>query len=491
MALLQGNATLFKYFIDMKHIIATVLFAGLSFSNLYSQYYFSNNNDGTETITITEYTESDELLVVPKIYEGKTVTRIKKLLGSNNTTTQQIFLPDHITITGSLTTNRTELRCAVIEEETIQTENGAFSINNDNARNNSKLDCIYVFGHKKPSRTELVSVSSEPYLCYYGYAEISYLNKTDKEEVQVYTWGYNNDPKMSTYGEERYKYLVWALEQHLANKGRSINEIVDINFSGLNNTPVNNKNLYIIYNFGNFNPASLLNYGATVIAGDTTYTHLPEGMLEVTDKVDYVGPVADIRTELSYSRTNTKGWNTVCLPFAINETDFTADSNTKIYTISSGDHDNLNLAQVDGVEAGEPCFIYTDAENWDLNLTNCTIPAGITPKETTVDNTWKMIGSFTNQTIGVDHFKLNGDGTMLGRTNSDAAVTYPFRCYLDYIGTASAAPERVRVGIDEEETITIIPDNGEPQQVRLYDLMGRPAKEDGEVRLRHDNIIIR
>ena len=421
-------------------------------------------------------------IVVPKIIKGTTITELKGILNTNNAIPlERLYLPHNIKVTSALTTNQTSLKCAVIEKGTILREYGTIVYNgNVSGVNNISLECILSFQESEQTILSLLGTTDNinTYCRHIGYTQILYSNNS-KENIHIYKWSFSNNGFKLT--EAGFNYLIWAIKQHKNAGMPSLEEVKEIDLSNVNEISFSE----------DFNPASLLNYGATVIAGETTYTHLPKGTFEVTDKVDYIGPVAELNTTLSYSRSNTKGWNTVCLPFAINESDFPVGSNTKIYTISSGNHDELNLAQVDGVDAGEPCFIYTDAESWNLTLTNSTIPAGITPKETTVDNTWKMIGSFTNQTIGENHFKLNGDGTMLGRTNSETAVTYPFRCYLDYIGTASAAPERVRVDIDEEETITLIPDDGEPQQVRLYDLMGRPAKEDGEVILRHDNIIIR
>ena len=96
-----------------------------------------------------------------------------------------------------------------------------------------------------------------------------------------------------------------------------------------------------------------------------------------------------------------------------------------------------------------------------------------------VAENWQVVGSFTNETIGKGKYKLNSSGTEFGITNNEAATVTAFRCYLNYTGP-QGAPNRLSVNIDEEASITLVPNDAEPQKVKLYDLMGRPRKEGSQ-----------
>ena len=190
-----------------------------------------------------------------------------------------------------------------------------------------------------------------------------------------------------------------------------------------------------------------------------------------------------MRTEITYDRSNTLNWNSGCRPVDIKESD--CGTSCKIYTVTSAStaDNRISLTRVENsetvVEAGTPCFIYSTADHWDLNLHNVTISNNVAPKTINVDNYWQVVGSFTNETIGKGKYKLNSSGTEFGITNNEAATVTAFRCYLKYIGS-QGAPNRLSVNIDEEASITLVPNDAEPQKVKLYDLMGRPRKEGSQ-----------
>ena len=226
----------------------------------------------------------------------------------------------------------------------------------------------------------------------------------------------------------------------------------------------------------NLNPniANELAFGAKVVFSSKTYTST-----NILDKVNFTPPSTNTTTYITYNRTNTHDWNSVCLPFDIKESDF--GTSCKIYTISAATDDQISLTRVETtetvVEAGTPCFIFSSADNWNLELSNVTISSNVAPKTINVGEDYQVIGSFTNETIGAGNYKLNSEGTEFGITESDAAKVTAFRCYIAPTSTRTNAPAHLGVNIDEEASITLVPNDAKPLKVKLYDLMGRPRKE--------------
>ena len=272
----------------------------------------------------------------------------------------------------------------------------------------------------------------------------------------------------SDFNDTKFGYLISALKK----RGTDIGSISEISIS--NNTT---SALYKMTFNLNPNIANELAFGTKVVVSSNTYYST-----NILDKVNFTPPSTDITADITYNRSNTHDWNSVCLPFDIKETDFATDC--KIYTISAATDDQISLTRVETpetvVEAGTPCFIYSTANEWNLNLTNVTISYNVAPKTIEVDENWEVIGSFTNETIGTGKYKLNSQGSEFGITNNDQATVTAFRCYIAPTSNITNAPAQLKVRLDEEASITLVPNDAEPQKVKLYDLMGRPRKEGSQ-----------
>lgn len=250
----------------------------------------------------------------------------------------------------------------------------------------------------------------------------------------------------------------------LEKRGTNLEDITCIDFSKVKAT---SKGHTLSFSFDDsFNPASLLSSEATVILPNRTYTSIP-------DLVDFSAPSSDkSNVTISYSRTNTRNWNSVCLPFDIEESYF--PEGTKIYTYDSSSETSITLRRTtDKVEAGRPCFIYSEADSWNLNIPNASISNGVKAQTESIGD-WQLVGSFERRTIGQGKYKLTADGTEMNSTTADDATVAPFRCYVEATSASGNAPARLSVGVDEELPITVILNDEPEKKVMLYDLMGRP-----------------
>ena len=438
---------------------------------------------GSSTAKITKYNGAESYVSFPTSvsYEGTTyqITEINNanvsIIPSNNSTVEKIFIPSGITTLKTVTKELASLKTVVIEDgTTLQNVYNAFYLNSIRFNNNI-LDNIIVLSSCSTSPSNFVSSNAEDLLLKAGEIKVYYQEVC--ETIQMYL--YSNIGKMTErkFGTVRFRYLLSALQKG----GKDISTISKIDLSQMpNNT--NNVNVNFTFDNENYDPSSELSYGAeVVISSSKIYTSSEARTTTITDKADFTAPQYSIITNVNYDRSNTKNWNSVCLPFDIKESDF-GDGVCKIYTVSSATTDEISLTRVESesvVEAGTPCFIYSTANEWSLSLTNATIRNDVAAKTEPVGDNWQIIGSFTNEDIGANNYKLNSEGSAFGITTNAATIT-AFRCYIAPVAETTNAPVRLSVNIDEEASITLVPNDAEPQKVKLYDLMGRPRKEGSQ-----------
>ena len=186
-----------------------------------------------------------------------------------------------------------------------------------------------------------------------------------------------------------------------------------------------------------------------------------------------------------YARTNVAGWNSVCMPFAISNDDFDASLGAQIYTLRSNNDTEISLVAVDGVEAGEPCFVKCDpnlsaTDAWVVDRTGAeTVTDEVKPKLGSKDSQVQVNGSFTTKTIGAGKFKMNSNGTKFGITKASGSVT-ACRSYIEPLPDSEVRAQQFTIRIVEDTTTGIPTVERTMEAGRYYDLNGceiaRPAK---------------
>ena len=98
-------------------------------------------------------------------------------------------------------------------------------------------------------------------------------------------------------------------------------------------------------------------------------------------------------------------------------------------------------------------------------------------KEANNNYSFKDIGKYFSALGNEANIRGKSEGWLIfGITNKDDATVTPFRCYINP-PSSSNAPAFINVNFDEGASITLVPNDAEPQKVKLYDLLGRPRKE--------------
>lgn len=404
-------------------------------------------NTTTNQIIIEQYTGNSNIISVPSEIEGKTVYRIRKLFYSNNSV-EEVFIPKTIgKFLATLISEASQLTNIVIGCDPNSFNETPFNLTKSPSFKNLIID-----GSCKFTSVRVGAISTLDR----GTILVKFKNETVNHSFTIFAKKNNSGKGVIDYSQ--YTYFVSSLEK----LGYSLENIEKIDFRKLDE---------VITNFEGNDPTSLLPAGCQVIDknGNIYYN--------IDDLADnYSVPTTTFSGLISYSRSKTAGWNTVCLPFDVKESDFPAG--TEIYQMSSDTEDAIYLSRIEEgtkILAGTPCFIWSpeDAKEWNLSINGeitANIPAGITTL-----NHWSLQGSFETRVLGTGYYKLNSKGDAFVMTTS-SSHTFPFRCYIAPTPNNSSAPARLGMGIDEEATITLVPDDRAPQQVKLYDLMGRPRQ---------------
>ncbi len=186
----------------------------------------------------------------------------------------------------------------------------------------------------------------------------------------------------------------------------------------------------------------------------------------LTDLEDFYSPVDFKALEGSYTRTNTQGLNSVCLPFAITTENV---NNGKIGRYKSSEIKDdktgtISFDFVESVDAGVPCIVdCEDNKDWTITFDDTEI------KSAPVNNE-PMKGSYVENVIGVNFFKVSSDGTKFVNTVEGSKV-FPFRAYLDLI-TQTGAKE-LTIEWNDGSTTGINTIESKHIDNIIYDLTGR------------------
>ena len=442
----------------------------------YGYYTYKIENENKKQIWLFTYSDAGEntSLNIPSTIEHNNETySVTKLVGPYSAPTESdryfiqdgcvindIYFPSSLTEISCVSREKTTIKYAIFENGDNITNYGTYGIFYNN---NTPLSLEYVIifnNSKKRLRSSYLVGSSNSEKFIENDITINYKDGTT-EAVSMFLYYVTKGTNI--FDNTTFNNLISALQR----RGTDLSTISSIDLSKVTTK--------FTISFED-NPANMLPFGAQI----TTNKNGTYISTNIIDKVNFTAPTDDITANISYTRTNTRNWNSVCLPFDIKETDFGTKS--KIYTVTAASNDQISLTRVETVEtvveAGTPCFIYSNDDEWNLNITDATISNNVAAKTLDVEG-YQVVGSFTNETIGTGNYKLNSEGTEFGRTNNESATVTAFRCYITSTGSQDA-PARLGVNIDEEASITLVPNDAQPQKVILYDLMGHPRKEGSQ-----------
>lgn len=156
------------------------------------------------------------------------------------------------------------------------------------------------------------------------------------------------------------------------------------------------------------------------------------------------------KANITYERTLYSGWNSVCVPFAINKSMLDAFcEGCKIATAVElevvGNDKFLSVNNVQSVNAGVPCLIYAPKD------VTCKFSISGVSLNATPINTGNIRGVYERTNIGANYYKLANNGNSLGLTCSDEAIVAPFRAFIlpDVIPRTKSSSKPIMMKVTE------------------------------------------
>lgn len=184
----------------------------------------------------------------------------------------------------------------------------------------------------------------------------------------------------------------------------------------------------------------------------------------LTDKEDFAPQQGFVAGNVNYTRTNTQGYNTVCMPFDLKVSDF--PETCEVYTYESQNENTAYFVEADGdIPAGTPVLVKDADYEWEMALASRNVVAN------TAEETEGLNGAFVKRHIDTGYFKLNSDGTKFVKTTNVSDV-FPFRFYLKE--STPSDVKSIAVAINGEETsIEELLNDPETKVEATYDINGR------------------
>ena len=131
------------------------------------------------------------------------------------------------------------------------------------------------------------------------------------------------------------------------------------------------------------------------------------------------------RANVEYVRSMSAGWNSVCLPFALNMSMLDKiEKDCRIALVKSISDRGARIQDVDGVSAGQPCLIYVPVpKSFRFEIDNAELT-------TEPVNSGCLKGTFQKKVIGQGAYKLSQDGASFAKTVGEDAICYSYRAYI-------------------------------------------------------------
>lgn len=120
-----------------------------------------------------------------------------------------------------------------------------------------------------------------------------------------------------------------------------------------------------------------------------------DGSLALKDGCNFVAPTVSAKAaEITYQRTVTNLWGTICVPFEL-----TSSATTQYYQLKSVSANSMLFTPVANVEAGVPAVFKTEAGSVSAQATDAVLKANVNWTPSTDASNWTMVGTYTAKTI--------------------------------------------------------------------------------------------
>lgn len=206
----------------------------------------------------------------------------------------------------------------------------------------------------------------------------------------------------------------------------------------------------------------------TAITGD-----LAIASLTLDDAKGYECEAEYTANAVSYGRTMTNQWGTLCLPFEIKSDQY---ATCKFYELKEVKETEIVLTEVTGnIPAGTPVLVRRTTESTDISLNATDAAVTTAPAASSTANGFSLVGRFTaSGALPQDSYIIsNNKFWRVSDLTSDVTDVKvgPFRAYLQSSGVQNVRMMSLSIGDDDTTAIDVLnaADEGEAE---IYDLNG-------------------
>ena len=211
--------------------------------------------------------------------------------------------------------------------------------------------------------------------------------------------------------------------------------------------------------------------GTTATTGDLAIENLV-----LNDAVGYECEAEYTANDVSYSRTMSNEWGTLCLPFEIQSDQ---EATCKFYELKEVKETEIVLTEMTGnIPAGTPVLVRRNAEgtNISLNATNAAIT--VAPAAGSSENGFSLVGRFTaSEALPKDSYIISNNkfwsvSDLTSKEDVKDVKVGPFRAYLQSNGVQNVKMMSLSIGDDTTGIVETLNDftDGDAE---FYDLNGK------------------
>ena len=201
----------------------------------------------------------------------------------------------------------------------------------------------------------------------------------------------------------------------------------------------------------------------------------------VLDENSTTAPAAASGVNVKVLRTiNANEWSTICLPFAMNETQVTTAFGNNVQlgdftgcTVDNDDNITANFSDVTVIDANHPYIIKVSSPISEFTVDDVTIAPGTAEVKKDKSGKWYncFIGNYVNETVLVDGSLFLYDNKFYFSTGTTKIKA--FRAYFSFDAAGAYYESRIAIAFDETTVIREINTN---DNNNVYDLRGLKVK---------------
>ena len=208
----------------------------------------------------------------------------------------------------------------------------------------------------------------------------------------------------------------------------------------------------------------------TAITGD-----LAIASLTLDDAKGYECEAEYTANAVSYGRTMTNQWGTLCLPFEIKSDQY---ATCKFYELKEVKETEIVLTEVTGnIPAGTPVLVRRTTESTDISLNATDAAVTTAPAASSSANGFSLVGRFTaSEALSADSYIISNNkfwrvSNLTPKEGVTDVKVGPFRAYLQSNGVQNVRMMSLSIGGDDTTAIDVLnaADEGEAE---IYDLNG-------------------